>query len=72
MPGQFPEFNHGCGQAEYLGGSSLSLHRGQPAKRFLFPLATGLPTLELKINQRDDCVKSWAVKNSTRKASIES
>lgn len=71
-PEQFPEFNHGCGQAEYLGGSSLSPYKGQTAKRFLFPLATGLLTLELKINQHDDCVKSWAVKNSARKASIQS
>lgn len=41
-------------------------------KDFFFPLATGLLTLELKINQHDDCVKSWVVKNPTRKASIES
>lgn len=50
----------------------LPPYKGQPAKRFLFLLATGLTTLEPKINQHDDCVKSWAVKNSTRKTSVES
>lgn len=55
MPEQFPEFNHSCEQAEYLGGSSLSPYKGQTAKRFLFPLSTGLLTLQLKINQCGDC-----------------
>lgn len=55
MPEQFPEFNQGCEQAEYLGGNSLLPYKGQTAKRFLFPLSTGLLTLQLKINQCGDC-----------------